>query len=632
MCGIAGFAGLDRDTAVAAAELRAMCDAIRHRGPDDAGYFTRPGVALGMRRLSIIDLAGGMQPIGNEDGSIQVVFNGEIYNYRELRRDLVARGHRFRTESDTEVLVHLYEERGVALVHELRGMFGFALWDARTETLLLARDRLGIKPLYYAPVGNGIVFGSELKALLAHGSVAPRVDPAAIAWYLSLGYIPDPHAVFEGVFKLEPGHVLWWDAERGIRTERYWSPLVPENAGIDEAEAAAEIRRLLEESVRYRLIADVPLGAFLSGGVDSSAVVATMARLMDRPVSTFSIGFAEPEYNEAPAAAAVARALGTDHHELIVGPDVDDLFERVVGAFDEPFADASAIPTLLVSALARRHVTVVLSGDGGDELFGGYTRYAAYVRRNIEIPGPVRALLGYLARRAPQRMYGRNRLLELSRTARGRYTGMVAHALAVEEGGVAGPAVRKAAAGLDELLAPWFDQVVDRDPVSQAMLVDTMTYLPGDILTKVDRMSMAVSLEARVPLLDHRLVEFTASLPSSMKLDGNGQGKRIFRRAMRGIVPDFVFDRPKHGFSVPLRPWLKRELRHRLDALRTGDAPIREYIEPSAVERVIDEHLTGRRSHAGRLWRLVVLDLWLRGLESGRVHEDVADAVLSRVG
>lgn len=609
-----------------------MCDAIRHRGPDGAGYLTRPAVALGMRRLGIIDLAGGTQPIGNEDGEIQVVFNGEIYNYRELRRELAARGHRFRTESDTEVLVHLYEERGTGLVHELRGMFAFALWDARTDSLLLARDRLGIKPLYYATVGDGIIFGSELKALLAHGSVRARVDPAAIAWYLSLGYIPDPHSVFEGVSKLEPGHLLRWDAERGIRTERYWSPLVPETVRIEEADAAAEVRRLLEESVRYQLVSDVPLGAFLSGGLDSSSVVATMARHLNRPVSTFSIGFPEPEFNEAPAAAAVARALGTEHHELIVRPDVDDLIERVVGAFDEPFADSSAIPTLLVSALARRHVKVVLSGDGGDELFGGYTRYSAYVRRNVEIPGPVRALLGRLARRAPHGMYGRNRLLELSRSARGRYTGMVAHALAVEEGGVAGAAVRNAAAGLDELLAPWFDQVVGRDAVSQAMLVDTMTYLPGDILTKVDRMSMAVSLEARVPLLDHRLVEFTAGLPSTMKLNGNGAGKRVFRAAVRGLVPDFVFNRPKQGFAVPLRPWLKRELRHRLDALRAEDAPVREYIEPAAVARVIEEHLAGRRSHAALLWRLVVLDLWLRGLVSGSARADFADAVLSRVG
>jgi asparagine synthase (glutamine-hydrolysing) len=622
MCGIAGYAGWHRNTDTSAAELRAMCDVIRHRGPDDAGYFVAPGVALGMRRLSIIDLAGGSQPIANEDETIQVVFNGEIYNYRELRKELEPR-HRFRTSSDTEVLVHLYEDHGSDLVRFLRGMYAFALWDQRRQRLLIARDRLGIKPLFYWETAHGVAFASELKSLLALDQFPRQIDPSALASFLMLGYVPDPECIFQNVRKLEPGHMLRWERGRGVEIERYWSPVVPEAPSIGEAEAVEELRRLIAEAIRYRLIADVPLGAFLSGGLDSSAVVAEMARQMDRPVKTFSIGFEEPGYNEAPHAAAVARVLQTDHTELVVRPDIDSLIEQVVGAFDEPFADSSAIPTFLVSSLAREQVKVVLSGDGGDELFGGYTRYLDLERRNVPIPRPVRHILAALAVRLPHQAYGRNRLLEFSRSPRGRYAGMVAHALSPEEGGVAKPAVVRAAAELDELLARWFQQASARDFRTQAMLVDSMSYLPGDILTKVDRMSMAVSLEARVPLLDHHLVEFAFALPSRLKLR-NGQGKWIFRKAIEGLVPESVLSKPKHGFSVPLQLWFRNELRHRLDDLLDRGAPVFEYVEHSAVRRVMDEHLTGRRSRTGLLWRLLILNLWLTGIESGRASHAVA--------
>ena len=365
MCGIAGCVGWPAGPQQIAADLRLMCDAMMHRGPDDAGYYLAPGVGLGMRRLSIIDVAGGHQPIGNEDGSVQVVFNGEIYNYRELRAQL-AGSHRFTTNSDTETIVHLYEDLGERVVDRLRGMYAFAIWGERSRSLLVARDRLGVKPLYYWETSEGLAFASELKALL-HLPACPRdIDVEALADYLSLGYVPEPKSIVRGIRKLEPGHLLTWSRDAGVAVRRYWSPFRPEDPTIDERQAVEEIRRLLSEAVRYRLIAEVPLGAFLSGGIDSSAVVAEMARQMDRPVQTFSIGFREPEFNEAPHAAAVASALGTDHAELIVNPDVEALFEQVIAAFDEPFADSSAVPTLLVSQLARTAVTVALSGDGGD--------------------------------------------------------------------------------------------------------------------------------------------------------------------------------------------------------------------------------------------------------------------------
>ena len=613
MCGIAGFVGHLQNPARAADRLRGMCDVIRHRGPDEAGYRVDGGAALGMRRLSIIDLAGGSQPIGNEDGSIQVVFNGEIYNYRELRDALVRRGHRFSTDTDTETIVHLYEEHGERLVHKLRGMFAFALWDGRRQRLVMARDRLGIKPLHYARRNDGLAFASELKSLVELDPSISAVDPRAIARYLALGYVPDPECAIEGVEKLRPGHLLVWEPKVPIRVERYWTPVRdPATPEISIPEAIEEIRRLLAEAVRYRLIADVPLGACLSGGLDSTSVVAEMGRQMDRPVRTFSIGFEEQEFNEAPDAAAIAKALGTDHTELVVRPDVDVMLEEIVAAFDEPFADSSAVPTLMVSRLAARHVKVVLSGDGGDELFGGYTRYRDLIRRSRVLPPAAGWMLGRLARRLPQGARGRNRLLELSRSARGRYVGMVANPLHVVEGGVARPEIAALAGPTEAMLDTWFEEAALHPGPARPLAVDLLSYLPGDILTKVDRMSMLASIEARVPLLDHRLVEFAAGLPLEWKIR-EGTGKWIFREAMRGLVPDFVFRKRKQGFGVPIRLWLNGELRHRVEALRDAGSAIFDYVEPGALHRVIGEHRTGRRDHSALLWKLIVLDVWLRG-------------------
>ena len=618
MCGIAGYAGWARSAEASTTDLRVMCGAIRHRGPDDEGHFVAPGVALGMRRLSIIDVAGGHQPIGNEDGSIQIVFNGEIYNHHELRRELLAAGHRFATHSDTETIVHGYEEWGDAVCERLRGMFGLAIWDGPRARLLLARDRLGIKPLHWWASGSGIAFASELRSFLALDGFGAELDDEAIAWYLALGYIPEPHSIFRGVRKLEPGCRLVWTAGAEARTERYWSPARSELAGITEPEAVEELRRLLREAVRSHLESEVPLGAFLSGGLDSSAVVAIMAQEMDRKVQTFSIGFEDSGFNEAPHAAAVAKALGTDHTELVVRPDADAMVEQVVAFFDEPFADSSALPTYLVCELARRSVTVALSGDGGDELFGGYTRYADLLERS-EVPGPLRGLFTAAGRTLPQGAYGRNRLLDLGRSRRGRYATTVAQALAVADGGVARPEIAARVSGLDGLLAPWFADAAGRDIVTQLTLVDMRTYLPGDILTKVDRTSMAVSLEARVPLLDHPLVEFAVALPGSLKRR-DGTGKWIFRQAIAGLVPEIVLTKPKQGFAVPLVNWFRNELRHRLAHLQRADSPIYEYVDRGAVTRLVREHLAVRRDHSHVLWRLLVLDLWIEALRRGELR------------
>lgn len=620
MCGIAGFAGWRLDRSESERLLEQMCGAVAHRGPDDEGHFSAPGVGLGMRRLSIIDVAGGMQPISNENDDVTVVFNGEIYNHRQLRAQLIESGHDFATRSDTETIVHLYEEKGARCVDDLRGMFGIALWDAPRKSLLLARDRLGIKPLYYWITDDGIAFCSELRSLLALDQFPRDIDRLAVARYLALGYVPDPMSIFRGVRKLPPGHILTWDARNGARVERYWNPVRPEDSALDETEAVRELERLLMEVVGSHLESEVPLGAFLSGGIDSSTVVACMARQMDRPVQTFSIGFEEEGFNEAPDAAIVAAALGTEHTEFIVRPDADRLIEDVARIFDEPFADSSALPTLLVSQLARRHVTVALSGDGGDELFGGYTRYNDMARRMELRPAALRRAVGAFARRMPHSSPGRNRLLDLSRERHGRYTTTMAAALPLQDGGFARANLAAEAGDFEDLLRPLFEEAAIRDFPTQMMLADIMSYLPGDILTKVDRTTMATSLEARVPLLDHKLVEFAVSLPSCLKMR-DGTGKWLLRRAVTDLVPPQVLQKPKKGFSLPIGRWFRGELRHRVDALCEANGRIHEYVDPNAVRRLAAEHLSGRRDHSGLIWRLIVLDLWFGFLDAGELAQ-----------
>jgi asparagine synthase (glutamine-hydrolysing) len=627
MCGIAGFAGWSLGSEDAARTVRTMCDAIVHRGPDDSGYFVAPEVALGMRRLSIIDVAGGRQPIANEDGSVQVVFNGEIYNHHELRRELVARGHHFRTRSDTETIVHLYEEMGADFVVRLRGMFAIALWDARARRLVLARDRAGIKPLSYWLTADGIAFCSELRSLLALPRFPRRLDERGIAAFLSLGYVPDPLAAFHGVAKLPPGHVLVWSADRkgDAAVRRYWTPVGAQVAALDESQAAERLAELLADAVGSHLESEVPLGAFLSGGLDSSTVVALMARAASITPRTFAIGFGEAAFNEAPHARRVAEALGSRHTDLVLAPAADRMVDGIVSIFDEPFADSSALPTYLVSQLARRHVTVSLSGDGGDELFGGYTRYLDLLQRPT-VPAWGRPLLRAVGHALPHLAPGRGRLLDLARPRAAAYAGTVALPLAPADGGMAASRLVPREGQFGDILGDAFADAGARDFVSQMMLVDFATYLPGDILTKVDRASMAVSLEARVPLLDHPLVEFALALPASLKIR-DGVGKRVFRRAIRDLVPAEVLDHPKLGFAVPLAPWFRGPLRHRIDELTRADGGLYDLLDRGAVRRLAREHLMRRRDHSTALWRALVLQLWLGHLEAGRLARPIPRAL-----
>jgi asparagine synthase (glutamine-hydrolysing) len=610
MCGIVGLARPELGRVEGERLIAAMCATIVHRGPDGAGCFVEPGIGLGMRRLSIIDVVGGQQPMGNEDGQIQVVFNGEIYNHRMLRRRLEQHGHRFRTRSDTEVIVHGYEEWGDDVLHQLRGMFGFALWDRRMGRLLLARDRLGIKPVYVWRSSGGVAFASELKALRVLPDFPREIDPLALTKYLAFGYVPEPLSIWRGVSKLGPGEYLTWSREGGIELRTWWSPLRGPLPAIDESEAVTELRRLLSDAVSCHLESDVPLGAFLSGGVDSSAVVAQMQRLLDRPVQTFSIGFAEAEFNEAPQAALVAAALGTRHTEEVLSPDIDALADELVLSFDEPFADSSALPTWLVSRLARKTVTVALSGDGGDELFAGYTRYAE-VLRGRALPAMAGRAAGLVGRRLPASARGRAFLLNAARSPEGRFAATVALPLLPEEGGVVRRGLLRGDARLEHLLDELFSRTRGHDLGTRMALVDVMSYLPGDILTKVDRMSMKVSLEARVPLLDHELAEFALRLPHSLKRR-QGVTKWVFRRAVEPLVPRAVLSKPKQGFGVPFVHWLRGPLRHRLDGLAEQSSPVYRFCDAGATERILAEHRTGRRDHSTQLWRLLVLETWLR--------------------
>ena len=615
MCGIAGFSGLSVNIDEAQSSVRRMCDAIAHRGPDSDGFFVSDGVALGMRRLSVIDVAGGRQPIENEDGSVVVVFNGEIYNHHALRTRLVSVGHVFRTRSDTEVLVHAFEEYGPEMVSRLEGMFAFAIWDKRTKSLFIARDRTGMKPLSYVEMDGGLAFFSELRSLAA---LVPRsklrVSPASVVQYLAFGYVPDPLTIFEGVKKLRPGHTIHWTAGRGAVVRQYWKAPYPEQRLPSEAELVDTLASKLDAAVASHLESEVPLGAFLSGGLDSSTVVALMTKHAAGRVKTFSIGFTEEKYDESPAARAVAQAFGTDHTELIVRPKVETMFESIGSLFDEPFADSSAIPTFLVAQLARQSVTVALSGDGGDELFGGYTRYGETLKRNE--PSGAQRLLSSAALFLPHMFPGRNRLIDLGRSRWGQYTATVVMPVRSDEGGFSAADLPGAECLVQDQLGRYFGEAAGADFAATMMRADLETYLPGDILTKVDRTSMAVSLEARVPMLDFGLVDFALSLPGHMRVTPH-ESKRLFRKAIRTLLPEFVFSRPKRGFELPLATWFRGPLRHRIEALRDLPARVAPFVDRGAVRRLINEHSIGRRDHSWMLWRLMVLDSWLTAFEAG---------------
>ena len=620
MCGIAGIVGANRAVRIEEASVRRMCDAIIHRGPDDEGILAFHNTGLGMRRLSIIDLAGGHQPIFNEDRSIWIVFNGEIYNFPELRPELEARGHRFSTHSDTETIVHLYEEMGADCVQKLRGMFAFALWDEKQQKLIVARDRLGKKPLHYALHHDRLYFASEIKSILAVASELAEVNRSALLQYMYLGYIPDPATAFVNIHKLPPGHLL--EFERGqIRVRKYWDlPQYATHSPSSEEECLEELEHRLAEAVRIRLISDVPLGAMLSGGTDSSTVVALMARASSKPVKTFAIGFRQADFDESEYARVVAREFATDHHELILEPDVLGTVEKLTRSLEEPFADSSMLPTYFVSCLARNHVTVALSGDGGDELFAGYERYGIQQGREkfAKIPRTLsRFYRQHLFPMVPKGTRGRQLSYNLSLPWRERYADEMCFVPAFErEMPLLAPEFRATAAESgdpQQILLDYFAVAPAHDPISQMLYVDTKTYLVEDILTKVDRMSMLTSLEVRVPILDHLFVEWVTGLRPEWKMRGAKQKYILRKLAERVGVPRQVIYRPKRGFALPLVHWMRNELRDLiLTVLLEPRTAQRGYFDPKGVRHLLEEHFSARRDRSAAIWRLLMFELWHR--------------------
>ena len=619
MCGIAGVVSATRESNITEALVREMCNRIIHRGPDDEGIFVANGAGLGMRRLSIIDLSGGHQPVFNEDGSAWIVFNGEIYNFPELRAQLQSRGHSFYTKTDTEVIIHLYEEVGADCVQKLRGMFGLAIYDSRKRKLVLARDRLGKKPLHYAFVNGNLYFGSEIKSILAVVPELAEVNSQALLEYLSYGYVPDPITAYTNVHKLPPGHLL--EFENGeVRIRQYWDlPQYGTHAPSSEEECLEELEARLFEATRIRLISDVPLGAFLSGGTDSSTIVALMARASASPVKTFSIGFKKDDFNESDYARIVARKFGTDHHEMILEPDVVETVEELTNSLEEPFGDSSMLPTYYVSQMARRHVTVALSGDGGDEIFAGYDRYRIHSNRRIFEYVPEWARRFYRNQvfpLLPHSMKGRKFSYNVSLPWRERYVDGLSFVPAFErDAPLLSDDFRKVLHRSDDpqnLLLRYFAKAPARDPVSELLYVDTKTYLVADILTKVDRMSMLNSLEVRVPILDHQFVEWVTGLPSEWKLRGSRQKYILRKLAERVGVPGEVLDRPKQGFALPLVHWMRHELKEVLMILLEPRTLQRGYFEAAGIRKLMDDHLSGRRESSGRIWRLLMFELWHR--------------------
>ena len=634
MCGIAGIVSADRTERIEHSTVHRMCQAIVHRGPDDEGILAKANTGLGMRRLSIIDVAGGHQPIFNEDRSAWIVFNGEIYNFPELRPELEAKGHRFATNTDTEMIVHLYEEMGADCVKKLRGMFAFALWDDRRKSLLIARDRLGKKPLHYALHNGKLYFASEIKSILAVAPELAEVNRPALMQYMYLGYIPDPATAFVGIHKLPPAHTL--EFERGeIRIRKYWDlPEYGTHHPKSEEECLEELETRLAEAVRIRLISDVPLGAMLSGGTDSSTVVALMARASSAPVKTFAIGFTQADFDESKYARIVAEKFGTEHHELILEPDVVGTLEKLTSSMEEPFSDPSMLPTYFVSRLARQHVTVALSGDGGDELFAGYERYGIQQRRQMLswVPQGVRRMYREkLFPLLPKGMLGRRLSYSLSLPWKERYAEEMCFVPAFErEMPLLTPEFRAALSeggNPIDILMRYFEQAPAHDPISQMLYVDTKTYLVEDILTKVDRMSMLTSLEVRVPILDHLFVEWVTQLGPEWKMRG-GKQKYIFRKlAERVGVPKEVLYRPKQGFALPLVHWMRHEMKDLILGVLLDPRTLqRGYFDPAGVRRLLDEHFSGRRNSSGHIWRLLIFELWHRNFLETFVSRGMGDS------
>lgn len=633
MCGIAGAFWVDPENEVSEEVLRRMTDSLAHRGPDDSGiyhrfphqhgpYGTVPGVGLGHRRLSIIDLSGGHQPLANEDETVWTAFNGEIFNFQSLRARLEGAGHTFRTHCDTEVIVHLFEDEGVDAFSHFNGMFAIAIWDQRHRRIMLGRDRLGQKPLYYCVHGDRLLFGSELKALLQVPGLPREIDPGAIDAYLTYQYVPHPRTIFQGIQKLPPGCYLTFDGKK-LEVASYWNPDFSSEVAISLDDAKTELIRLFTDSVKLRLQADVPLGAFLSGGVDSSLVVATMKQLTDQPVKTFSIGFPQKEYDETSYARQVAEHLGTEHHEFQVTPDALEMLPKLIHHYDEPFADSSAIPTWYVSQMTREHVTVALSGDGGDELFAGYDRYKAVrLAAVVDMFGPVGRLGSKLGMKllpsgGPQksRLRRARRFAEAIAMSPGRrYLDWISIFNETRRGELYDDGFVEQLPDTDPysfLYSAW-KRTGKRDALTAASLADLTTYLPCDLNTKVDIASMAHALECRQPFLDYRLAEFAIRLPAKWKWR-RGRGKFLLKYAFGDKLPDIIWKRRKMGFGVPLNTWFRGQLKELLhDTLTSETAKSRGYFRQDTVETLLREHDENQFDHSARLWALLVLELWHR--------------------
>jgi asparagine synthase (glutamine-hydrolysing) len=620
MCGICGVVGLEQVGLAPALEMQ--LERLHHRGPDARGTFTGGGGSISQNRLAIIDLLTGDPPITNEDGSIAAILNGEIYNFHELRQELEAEGHIFRSQGDTEVIAHLSEtEEPAALASRLDGMFSFAVWDDRRRRLVLGRDRLGKKPLFFWSTGSALVFASEIKAVLAHPAVPRRLDPGAIPAYLTFGYVPTPRTFFEGIRSLPPGHVLTLDDDAEPVIERYWEPPLRQDAKRQResnlAAAAGEVRDGLESAVKRRLMSDVPLGAFLSGGIDSSAVVGIMASLLERPVQTFTIGFEDDHgFDERPYARLVAERHGTEHHEFVVNPDAVDLVERLVWHYDEPFGDSSAVPTFLLSEVTRQHVTVALSGDGGDELFAGYERFAAGLaaRRYAHLPAPLQSATRSVLELAPPTAL-RGRAGSMQRFARVAQLGLP-DAYRSWLSPVADPAREALLNGagddwaLDDYRKVWAGSD-GAHPLDRLLDLNLRTYLLDDLLVKADRMSMAHGLEVRSPFLDVGLLDLAVRLPAPLKARGLSL-KRVLKAAVEDLLPREILARPKRGFGVPLDRWFRDDLRSYMGATLGGrSARVKEHLAGEEIDRLITEHGRGR-DHGYALWTLLTLEVFLR--------------------
>ena len=634
MCGICGIVSTDTSAFIEPAVIRRMCDTLAHRGPDDQGVYLTPGVALGHRRLSIIDLRPeGRQPMANEDGTVQIVFNGEIYNFAEHYKWLIARGHRFRSRTDTEVIIHLYEELGVRCLERLRGMFAFAIWDQRKRSLFLARDRLGKKPLFYHFDGRRMLFASEAKALLTYPGFVREPDHAAIDTFIALGYVPAPLSAFHGMCQLPPAHYLLL-ADGKFQIQRYWRLAFTPKLELGEHEACAQIVDRLTEAVRLRMISDVPIGAFLSGGIDSSSIVALMAKLGTGPVKTFSIGFEESAYDETTYARAVAQLFSTEHHEFIVRPAGQEILERMVWHYDQPFADPAALPTFYLCKLTRDYVTVALSGEAGDENFAGYPRYGYdsivyYLQRK---PRLLRRIVRDAARLG-------ERLLPDSSAMASKLRVMDAIAGSNADRWAARSTTRlnsasrwllytdEFASGLDsdspEKMVVGVFKDTDAEGLDASLNLDLNLYLPNDLLVKMDIASMAVGLEARAPMVDHEFIEFVAKLPTRFKRSGLSS-KVIFRRAMKDILPKSILNRPKQGFSVPLDQWFRGQLKDLIrDTLLSSRSSGRGYFNRDMIEAMIDAHTSSRADHQQELWALLMLELWHRVfIDSSPIRRD----------